>query len=288
MTSAGGRAAPCRFFFIGPDKSGSTWIHKVLAWHPQVYVAPSKELEFFNRYHERGFAWYERYFEAAGPEHRAIGEVEHDYLFEPAVAERIQARYPEARFVVCLREPAERAFSAYLYMIRQGRVSGSFAEAVESVEELVDHGRYARHLAPFVERFGADRVHVGVFDDLKADPAGFAAAMFAFLGVDALDLPPAMREKALAAARPRSRAIARLAKRGALLSRAVGMPRLVTWVKARPWLQKALYREYGDDRPLPDPGTIAAIRAAVRPEIEAIDRTFGLDLIRRWGYGGGE
>ncbi|MBI1195406.1 MAG: hypothetical protein GC138_06145 [Gammaproteobacteria bacterium] len=273
-----------RFFFIGPDKSGSTWIHKVLTWHPQVYVAPSKELEFFNRYYDRGIGWYERYFKDVSPAHRAVGEVEHDYLFSVDAAERIHAHYPDAKLLVCMREPAERAFSAYLYMIRQGRVSGTFEEALDKMPELVDHGRYEKHLLPFIERFGDERIFPGVFDDLKNDPDDFARRMFEFLGVDELPLPETMQEKALAAAKPRSVRMASLAKRGALLSRAFGLPRLVTWVKNRAWVNNALYREYADDRPVADPDTLWRIRAELRSEIAAIDHRFGLDLTARWRY----
>ena len=275
------------FIFIGPDKSGSTWIHRVLQWHPEVFVAESKELEFFNNYYGRGLDWYLAYFREAGPGHGAVGEVCHDYLFSEAACERIHRHFPRLRLLVCLREPVERAFSAYLYMIRQGRVSGSFEDALEAMDELVDHGRYARHLAPYLERFGRERVFPGLFDDLQADPAAFAESLFAFLGVSPLAIPEELRGRQLPAARPRSPAAAKAAKRMALLLRGLGFPRLVTRIKSLPLVQHALYREYTPDtRPVPDEATVRALKARLAPEVRRLDEWFGLDLTRRWGYEG--
>ena len=275
------------FIFIGPDKSGSTWIHRVLQWHPEIFVAESKELEFFNNYYERGLDWYLGYFRGAGPAHRAVGEVCHDYLFSAEACERIHQHFPEARLLVCLREPVERAFSAYLYMIRQGRVSGSFEDALETMDELVDHGCYARHLSPYLERFGRECIFPGLFDDLQADPAAFAESLFRFLGVSPLAVPDELRDKTLPAARPRSTVMAKLAKRTALLLRGLGFPRLVTRIKSSLLVQRALYREYTPDtRPVPDEATVGVLKARFAPEVRRLDEWFGLDLVRRWGYEG--
>lgn len=272
------------FIFIGPDKSGSTWIHKVLAWHPEVFVAASKELEFFDNYFDRGLKWYLRHFQDASKAHKALGEVCHNYLFSAQACERMHAAFPDVRLMVCLRNPVERAFSAYLYMIKQVRIRGTFEEALESVDELVDHGLYAKHLAPYVKTFGKARIFPGVFDDLEQDPAGFARAMFAFLGVEPLDLPAELQHRALAASRPRLIGAAKLARQGALLLRDWGFPRLVTYVKSHPVVQKALYKEYGDaERPQPKGVTVARLRERFRGDVEQLDQWFGLDLARRWG-----
>ena len=68
------------FIYIGPDKAGSSWLHEVLLRHPQVFLSPAKDLYFFDRYYDRGIAWYLRQFDDAGPEHVVVGEVCQDYL----------------------------------------------------------------------------------------------------------------------------------------------------------------------------------------------------------------
>ena len=273
------------FIFIGPDKSGSTWIHRVLQWHPEVFVAESKELEFFDRYYSRGLDWYLSFFRDATAQHRVRGEVCHNYLFFPEACMRIHDHFPHARLMVCLREPVERAFSAYLYMIRQGRVSGTFEQALRSMDELVDHGCYASHLEPYIEKFGAGKIFPGVFDELQRSPARFAAEMFEFLGVSPLALPENLQGKSLAAAKPRSTVAAKTAKQAALLLRALGFPRLVTRIKTMPVIQKALYKEYDEtSKPVPREQTVRELKVRFAPEVQRLDDWFGLNLMRRWGY----
>lgn len=274
------------FIFIGPDKSGSTWIHRVLQWHPEIYVAESKELEFFDNYYDRGLDWYLSYFRGASPGHKVRGEVCHNYLFSREACERIHRHFPDIRLMICLREPVDRAFSAYLYMIKQGRISCSFEEAVMAVDELVDHGCYARHLLPYIEQFGKARIFTGLFDDLQQDPAAFARRMLDFLGVTPLALPESLKGRSLPAARPRSTLAAKVAKQMALLLRALGFPRVVTKIKTAPFIQKALYKEYdAANRPVPDEDTVQMLKKRFSPEVQQLDDWFGLGLARRWGYG---
>lgn len=273
------------FIFIGPDKSGSTWIYDVLSWHPQIYVAPSKELEYFDRYYHRGLDWYLSYFKGAEGDHRVHGEVCHNYLFSTEACERIHKDFPRLKLLVCLREPVARAFSSYLYMIKQGRVVRSFTETIDDVAELIDHGCYARHLLPYIENFGMKHIYVGLFDNLQSDPVAFANKIFCFLGVDELEIPEALRGKSLPASRPRSLVAAQFVKQSALLFRALGLPNLVTKVKTVPLVQHALYKEYdAESRPRLDAQTVARLQSVFRDDIKQLDNWFGLGLLARWGY----
>ena len=176
------------FLYIGPDKAGSTWIDRILRHHPQVGMGSAKETFYFDRYFHKGEGWYLRHFSKAVG-FQVVGEVSHDYLFDPRCCERIAGCLPDVRLMVCLREPARRAFSAYLYMLRQGRPMGTFEAALGHCPELIDHGRYATHLEPYLATFGRERVHLAIFDDLQQTPQAFADALFDFLGLDACRLP---------------------------------------------------------------------------------------------------
>lgn len=59
------------FLHIGPDRAGTTWLHRALARHPQVFVPTAKEVLFFDQHWERGLHWYERHYRRARPAHRA-------------------------------------------------------------------------------------------------------------------------------------------------------------------------------------------------------------------------
>ena len=272
------------FLYIGTDKAGSTWLFRVLSWHPQVYMTPSKDIYFFDKYFDRGLEWYQKQFRPEGGE-RIICEISHDYLYAPEAAARIHDTLPGVRLMVCLREPVERAFSAYLYLLKHGLFQGSFEEALDAVPALVENGSYVCYLKTFLSLFGRERIFVGVFDDLQADSNAFAGALFDFLGIDRIDLPEELRGKTLAAAKARSLFLARLMKKGAWFVRDLGLSALVGRIKSSPWVDRMLYDPYTDaEKPRLSDETRRILRADFAPKVAALDDLLGMDLQQRWGY----
>jgi hypothetical protein len=272
------------FIYIGPDKAGSSWLHEVLLRHPQVFLSPAKDLYFFDRYYDRGIAWYLRQFDDTGPEHLVVGEVCQDYLFHPEAPQRIADSLGSCRMMVTLRDPADRAFSSYLYMLRSGWEPGTFLEALDSQPMLLEHGSYATALERFTELFGRDQIYVAVFDDLVADPQAFIDALTEWLDVTPVTLSPALLEARLPAGRARSVLLSRLACWGANIVRERDGANLVGWVKRSPVVQRALYRPLTTDKPVMTAEERSAVQVALADEMAALDRVYGLDLARRWGW----
>jgi hypothetical protein len=270
------------FLYIGPDKAGSTWLAGVLQAHPDVCVTAAKDTYFFTETYDRGLDWYARQFRGRRGA-RVVAEVCHDYLYSASACERIARDLPDVRLMVCLRKPSERAHSAYLYARRLGLCREPFEQAIRDVDLFVDHGRYATYLRPYLTAFGRERIHVGVFDDLRSDPQAFADDLLRWLGLEPLALPPDLVTARLAAAAPRSALVARWVKAGARRTRRLGLPRLVGVVKRSHHVQRTLYRSYCGDRPSADPATLRAIDRMLAEEIVAVDRLVGLDLAARWG-----
>ena len=133
------------FLYVGPDKAGSSWLHETLIKHPDVYLTPAKDLYYFDRYYDRGPEWYAAQFRDARGE-EVVGEVCQDYLFHPEAAARIRETLGPVRVMVSLRDPVERAWSSYLYMRKHGIGPDTFAEALRTRPELLEHGRYATGL----------------------------------------------------------------------------------------------------------------------------------------------
>lgn len=274
------------FIYIGPDKAGSTWLHEVLRTHPQVYLTPAKGLYYFDRYPERGPEWYLSQFDSAGPHHLVRGEICQDYLAHPEAARRMAEFFDGGplRLMVTLRDPAERAFSSYLHMLRSGWRAGTFLEALERYPELLDHGRYGTQLERFRIRFGKKALHVAVFDDLEADPQAFIDAVCSWLGVDRLVLDPAAQEPVLPAGRARSVAVSRMVSWGAHALRERDGGDFVGRVKSAPLVQRALYRPLADERPRLTPEERSRVQAELAAEVWQVDEIYGLDLAARWGW----
>jgi Sulfotransferase family len=272
------------FIYIGPDKAGSSWLHEVLLRHPQVFLSPAKDLYFFDRYYDRGIAWYLRQFDDAGPEHLVVGEVCQDYLFHPEAPQRIADSLGSCRMMVTLRDPADRAFSSYLYMLRSGWEPGTFLEALAGQPMLLEHGSYATALERFTDRFGRDQLYVAVFDDLVADPQAFMNALTAWLDVAPVTLGPELLGARLPAGRARSVLMSRLACWGANIVRERDGANVVGRVKRSPLVQRALYRPLTTDKPTMTAEERSAVQVALAGEVAELDRVYGLGLARRWGW----
>jgi hypothetical protein len=272
------------FIYIGPDKAGSSWLHEVLLRHPQIFLSPAKDLYFFDRYYDRGLDWYLRQFDDARPEHLVVGEVCQDYLFHPEAPQRIADSLGSCRMMVTLRDPADRAFSSYLYMLRSGWEPGTFLQALAGQPMLLQHGSYATALERFTDRFGRDQIHVAVFDDLVADPQAFIDALTAWLDIESITMTPAQLGARLPATRARSATLSRLACWGAQFVREHDGATVVGRVKRSPFVQRALYRPLTTDKPTMTVEERSAVQVALAEEVAQIDRVYGLDLARRWGW----
>jgi hypothetical protein len=262
------------FLYIGPDKAGSTWLYEFLRSHPQAYVTECKDTYFFDRYFSRGWGWYLDFFRDVRPDHLAMGEVCHDYLFSEQACERIAHGLPGVRPITAVRDPVDRAFSQYLYLLRSGLAGGDFESCCEQFPRLLDNSRYAVHLPRWVDAFG-DRLLVLCFDDLVDEPQQFAGRITSHLGIAQMrTLPGPQREAGVA----RSRFLARLAKAAAHGFRELGMPEVVGRAKHGP-LGRLLFRGFraGEKPALP-----AALRARLVEEFSAdiayVERLLGRSL----------
>lgn len=274
------------FIYIGPDKAGSSWLHEVLIRHDQVFMPEAKDLYFFDRYHDRGLSWYLSQFRDAGPGHLVIGEVCQDYLFHPQAPARMKQALGQVRLMVTLRDPADRAYSSYLYMLKQGERPGSFSEALVGRPELLEHGRYATHARRFIECFGRESLYVAVFDDLEQDPQGFADALLTWLDISTARLAPDLVGARLPAGRARSAVLSRAARRASEIVRERDGANFVGRVKRSQLVQRVLYKPLADDKPIMSESERGAVHRALASEVADLDEMFGLSLAERWKWKG--
>lgn len=273
------------FLHLGPSKTGSTWLHETLSLHPEVYLSEAKDLYYFSRYYERGLSWYRGQFRSAGSEHKVVGEVSPDYLMTPDTPERIrECLGPRVRLMVTLRDPAERAFSSYLYMRKQGQVSTTFREACRTVPHILGEGRYGTLLGRFLPHFGPESIHLGLFDELESDPQRFLDETTEWLGISPQALTPELSRPRLPASDPRWLPLTSSARRAADLVRRHDGARLVGRVKRSSLVQRALYRPLGDDRPMLSPADLSYLRQELDQELSRVEEDFGLPLRSLWGW----
>lgn len=272
------------FLFIGPDKSGSTWLYELMQAHPQVFLPGVKETFFFDRYYDRGIDWYASKFAGRGPACLASGEICHDYLFSEKAAERIRHDIPDVRLIVMLREPVARTFSHWRFRRRSGDTSGSFEDDLKQTPTIFDHSCYSRHLAPYLDRFPHEQIGIFEFGELKTDPAALAARIQEFIGVEPLDesaFDTGVRRNEASTARF-SDLVYALRQGGQMLRRA-GLESVVGKVKSSQLVKRALYRPVskGEKEAL-DPKTCAALEARFAPYNAQLEKMLGREIPELW------
>ena len=199
------------FLIIGAAKAGTTALYHYLKQHPQVYMSPKKETNFFafegqeisfsgpgdERISESAITTLEAYadqFEAASDE-VAIGEASPWYLYSPQAADNIHRQIPHAKLITVLRNPIDRAFSSYLHVVRDGRESLTFEEGLLAEEERIESGWeyiwhyqhtgfYAAQVERFLKVFPRKQLRFYLYDDFVDDPTQFVKDVCAFLEVD--------------------------------------------------------------------------------------------------------
>jgi len=153
-------------------------------------MSPGKEVAFFSDddLYALGRTYYESFF-ADHADEPVIGEATPAYHYVPGVPERMHPLVPDAKLVFSLRDPIERAYSAYRMQIwkRAEDHEVSFLEAIRKNPRYLDHGRYAEQLVRYYRYFQRKQILIVWFDDLRQNPARFYNDICAFLSIDRFD-----------------------------------------------------------------------------------------------------
>jgi hypothetical protein len=288
----------------GIHKCGTTSLQRALGRHSGVVTHEQMEMTFFSSTNDEysapvGDRLVERYFPAAadpgGPPRLLLGK--HAGAFSDATGlERIHGHNPECRIILTVRDPVERAHSAYLMESAAGVRQPPFGEVVEEVlsGRLPDSdwrmriylawGRYDEHLAAVSRVFGPDQVRIFPIDWL--DVGGPLADLEAWLGLPPEPLDPPRRENVATEARsPRLAALTHglLRESGSFkrAARKVVPPRMGTWIGGR---LRALNRRPVTERVAIEPEVRDLLRAYFDPHVTALERETGLELRDLWGW----
>ena len=193
-------AALPTFLIIGSQKAGTTWLHRTISQHPEVVVSTPKELHFFNDLatYERGLDWYADHFDPT-PETKAIGEATPSFQTTDIPEDRPDERrdlipwrthdaIPDVRLILILRDPVERAVSAYYHFLRKGTWPGwpSMTDVSDS-RGIVSAGFYDVHLTRWLETFDPEQLLVFVYEEAFRDATSKGAMVnrtFEHIGVD--------------------------------------------------------------------------------------------------------
>jgi hypothetical protein len=191
-------------------------LYEFFRQHPDVCASSPKEPFFFEDEYGMGLDYYRHTYFPHWSGQRVVVEGRPANLVLPYVAPRIKESYPEARFIVSLRDPAERAFSHWALKYSLGFETQPFDAAIAqnhqrlkngnvlegpdgehiwrealrsgsrqvAQEVYLETGFYAAHLRRFFALFPRERFCVLTVDELRTHPAEAAQRLFHFAGLD--------------------------------------------------------------------------------------------------------
>ena len=205
------------FVLVGAQRAGTTSFFRALQSHPLVHSANyHKGVNYFDVNYGRGLAWYQGHFPTVRSLQRRTDEVPGKpvtfeasgyYMFHPRAAERMGRDLPDARILMMLRDPVERAYSAWKHEHARGFETESFERALELEEERLAgevermradddyqsarhrhqayrlRGQYAEQLERMQEFFPADRIHVIESESFFEQPETTYGGVLEFLGL---------------------------------------------------------------------------------------------------------
>lgn len=177
------------WFLIGAEKAGTTSAWHYLRQHPGLALPKPKEPNFYSHALDRATTKQGRrdargkYLWPYVDEPGTPGDCSTSYLWHPEAAQRIHDDCPDARILVLLRDPVERAWSHYL-MHRRVDDNVSFTKAHPN-HPWIDHSRYGEQLARYVDLFGRRNICVRFTEGLEIDPCCTMAAFQEHVGVEA-------------------------------------------------------------------------------------------------------
>ena len=132
---------------------------------------------------------------------KAIGEASPTYIYVPGTAQKIQTTLPSVKIIAILRNPVDRAFSAYMHLIRDGyETIPDFELALSKEKERIDDnwgpiwhytkaGYYYEQLLPYYQIYKKQQIRIIIYDDFKQDPINVMKNLFSFLNVDNSFIP---------------------------------------------------------------------------------------------------
>ncbi|MDQ3627433.1 MAG: sulfotransferase domain-containing protein [Actinomycetota bacterium] len=195
------------FLLVGAQRCGTTSLFRALSAHPSIVTANfHKGVNYFDVNYQRGPDWYRAHFPIRRRRPRQCFDASGYYMFHPYAPRRIAHDLPRVKIVAMVRDPVERAYSAYQHEYARGFESESFARALELEAQRVEpelarmqvdegyqsmahrhqayrrRGHYAEQLQCFVDLMGRSQVHVMESERFFAEPEQEYTRLLKFLG----------------------------------------------------------------------------------------------------------
>ncbi|WP_375579612.1 sulfotransferase [Marivirga tractuosa] len=184
---------------VGFQKAGTTSILKYLAQQEEIYSHPQKEMTYFSVKEEYEKGWEEaikRYFSNYTAGKKLL--IKHATLIRhEASIKRLHEHNPDAKIIICLRDPVQRAYSSYLMEKANGNQTQSFKEVIAEAFEnnqkgisdwrynvFVKLGEYVNYIDMLHQYFPKESMYVLKIEDFHQDKLNQFTQLCNWLGIE--------------------------------------------------------------------------------------------------------
>lgn len=258
-----------QFLFVGPTKSGTTWIDSYLRERGDVSLpVETKETFFFDKSYKKGLDWYSSQF-SSDPAKRVCVEVAPSLFHKPEAAKRVAADLPGVKIICTVRDPIDRAISHYFHYRKAGEPSRTMLDMIKAKPDIVDPGLYFKNTLMWEEKLGPGTTLFLFYDDLSVHPDAFCRQVCEILGLPYIPPSEDLKRNAInEAGVPRSPFLAKIVRKSSDALRQAGANRLVNALKSEK-LKSKVFAGGGD---------LGEERKAIRAQSAALSTFFRDDL----------
>lgn len=201
------------FIIIGAQKSATTFLHFCLKEHPEIFL-PDSEVAFFENpdFHTKPIQNLERII-ASQESGQVIGIKRPNYFEEEECPQNIHSLIPDAKLIVILRNPIERAVSAYFHQMSNGilpvrplskgmrdLLDGKYSIKYPKSKQIIEYGYYCTHIKRYLDYFDKSQFLILYYSELKRNPQKVIKEVYRYLNVsddfvpDAISATPLKRK----------------------------------------------------------------------------------------------
>lgn len=205
LTTSNFRQMPS-FLIIGAQKCGTTFLYDSITKHPEVEESWFKEPKYFStKYDKMNIYQYKAFFNLSNK--KISGDASANYLFHPLAPKRMKALLPDAKIIILLRNPIDRAYSHYHQTARRGKEELTFEEAIKKENErisditkeimvgnnrnakkwlyysYISRGKYAKQIKNWLRYFSKNQILIINSKDFFIKPEEIYSQVIKFIGL---------------------------------------------------------------------------------------------------------
>lgn len=170
------------FAMIGAQKTASTFLHRMLAQHPQVFI-PDEEVKIFEQ--ADSLEEIQAFFDNWPKKdifNKKIGLRRPNYLTKVEIAEKLFQYAPNIKLIITLRDPVKRAISSYFHLIKLGFLpvqslnqgmdailNKNLAHAYPAAQQVIEYGFYGKHIEDYLKIFKKQQLLIILENEIKQD-----------------------------------------------------------------------------------------------------------------------